>query len=100
MSRPMFEIACDSPIERRGGVHYRTRDREGQGHSNVRLQRPAAEALSETWQSCRSKDGSRLLGALLLRAVIGLTARRGPLCLDTCVERNGSFHHVLSPTAA
>ena len=76
------------------------RDREWQGFGNVRLQRPAPEALSEAWQPCRSKDDSRLLGALLLRAVIGLTARRGPLCLDTCVERNGSFHDVLSSTPA
>jgi hypothetical protein len=26
------------------------------GHGNVRLQRPAAEALGEAWQECRSND--------------------------------------------
>jgi hypothetical protein len=36
-----------SPIERRRGVHYDTRDEESQGHGNVRLQGRAAEALRE-----------------------------------------------------
>jgi hypothetical protein len=61
----------------------------------VRLQRPAAEALGKAWQACRSKgdsDGARnkeeagFRAPLLLRAVIGLTARRGQLCLHISVE--------------
>src|SRR3984957_951078 len=82
IERPMFEIACDSPIKRRRGVYYGAREAEWQGHGNVRLQRPAAEA------------------PLLLRAVMALTAGREPLCLDMSVERNGSFYGVLSSTPA
>jgi hypothetical protein len=83
--------------------------REWQGHGNVRLQRPAAEALGGAWQACcawddgdgrRNKEEGGFRAPLLLRAVIGLTAGRGPLCLDTYVERNGSFHDVLSSTPA
>lgn len=75
----------------------------------MRLQRPAAEALGEAWQECRSNDDSDsaknkeeagFRPPLLLRAVIGVTALRGPLCFNNDIERNGSFHDVLSPTAA